>query len=684
MPGLNDGLLIHLPFDGTANDASGNGHHGAVTGATLTADRHGSPNAAYYFNGASYITVEADDSVLNVNTNGWTLSLWMKPDATQTETAAPLISCGYGRNGGFNTAFWQAYGMFRTSFYDYSWSGIYVATDEWDDLIWHMYTVTYDGQVLKEYVNGILINQTTGAYFPTVPTDTYALRIGADSSSASKFFIGTIDDVRMYNRALSELDVAQLSGLSGAIRATKLNAYSLADFERAVLTPAKFSNFWAVWGNNGNAYSEVVGNPLKAGANTSDYVCVSHTFPSLPLPDTTDCDKSEYVLTTATGEGLVTDRHHIMKWKLLFTDDAILNIDIVWRWMSFNQIHQGAEKYPPPGQTGPEDDTIAEGGGIFNDCVPAPSDDPSLYRLRYRAIPDDASIPFHIDIGQWMSFTYEIVWTQSSNGYWRLWKDGELLSAADNVQTLPDSYVHPEDDFLQFKTGLYNKWNDPVIDRLSLYLDDLELYISEDIRVEDVSPECSVPERSPFLTCAIADGEASIIGCSQSAAGTLLIPASLDGRAVTGIDAHVFTNCTGLTGIIVPASVTNIGNAAFQQCSSLQHLVFSGHAPQIGADPFSGISPGLTIYHPEKAAGFSEFPWNSFTPTPVPPANPQECAPALNIRSNQTSVLTIAPTVPGRTYRVQTNATLSASWSTDDQAAPLYGERYAELIPLSY
>ena len=487
----DDFLVLYYPFNGNANDQSGNGINGIVTGAILATDRKGNENSAYYFDGNSYLTIEADDSILNVNTEGFTLSFWVKPDEGQSIASAPVVSYGYGRFGGYGIAYWEQYGMFRTDFYDYSWTGKHVAVDELDDHVWYMYTFTYDGTALKEYVNGVFINETTVTYYPATPEGTYRLRFGANSSSASEFFKGYLDDIRIYSKVLTDLDVANLSELSGSIRATELNAYSLADFEQGILKPAKFSNYWAVWGNNGNAYTEVVENPIRSGSNTSDFVGVAHTFPSLPLPDTTDCDKSEYVLTSA--DGMVTDQHHIMKWKILFADDTILNIeDIVWNWMSFNQIHTGASKYFPPGVSGDPDDTIAYGGGIFNDLVKSASDDSSEYNFRVRAIPDEALVPFQIDIGEWMSFTYEVFWTQSNTGYWRLWKDGELLAAADNVKTLPDSYDPEEDDFLHFKTGLYNKWNDPEIESLSLYFDDLELYIGDDVSVQDVCQDCDI------------------------------------------------------------------------------------------------------------------------------------------------------------------------------------------------
>src|ERR1700721_3520704 len=74
---LNTGLVAYYPFNGNANDASGNGNNGNVAGATLTADRFGNPNSAYSFNGKSnYIRVPNSDSLQL--TNDFTLTAWIK------------------------------------------------------------------------------------------------------------------------------------------------------------------------------------------------------------------------------------------------------------------------------------------------------------------------------------------------------------------------------------------------------------------------------------------------------------------------------------------------------------------------------------------------------------------------------------------------------------------------------
>lgn len=482
-----ESLVAYYPFNGNANDESGNNHHGIVTGATLAKDRNEINNSAYYFDGSSYITIDAADSVLNVNSNGFTLSFWVKPIKNQSVSSAPIVSYGYGSAGGYCVAYWEQYGMFRTTFYDYSWSGIYVAIDELNDYDWYMYTFTYDGNTLKEFINGVFINETKGSYFPTTPTGTYTLKFGAESKNANNLFKGYIDDIRIYNIALTDIEVANLSGFSGAIRATELNAYSLADFELNTLRPIKFSNFWAIWGSSTDleSYAKSVENPVKDGANTSDYVGVAVTFPS--NVSEYDSHKKEYVLTSANG--LLDNHHHIMQWKILFPDSTLLKLDtIVWNWMSFNQIHGGCELYD--GGNCESGGSIAYGGGIFNDNVKAANSDKSVYQFRYRAMPDSARIFYNVDIGKWMTFTYEILWTHSKSGYWRIWKNGVLLGSAENVKTLPDC-CDDDDNFLHFKTGLYNKWYDDEIDSLSLYFDDIELYIGNNINIKQICPSCS-------------------------------------------------------------------------------------------------------------------------------------------------------------------------------------------------
>ena len=71
----SNGLVGWWPFNGNANDESGNGNNGTVNGATLTSDRNGSANSAYSFNGISNYIECLSNSTLQVS-NAYSISLW--------------------------------------------------------------------------------------------------------------------------------------------------------------------------------------------------------------------------------------------------------------------------------------------------------------------------------------------------------------------------------------------------------------------------------------------------------------------------------------------------------------------------------------------------------------------------------------------------------------------------------
>jgi uncharacterized protein (TIGR02145 family) len=74
----SDGLVAWYPFNGNANDESGNGNHGVVNGATLTTDRFGNPNSAYHFDGVDdFIDLLLPENSVGVP-NSFTISFWFK------------------------------------------------------------------------------------------------------------------------------------------------------------------------------------------------------------------------------------------------------------------------------------------------------------------------------------------------------------------------------------------------------------------------------------------------------------------------------------------------------------------------------------------------------------------------------------------------------------------------------
>ena len=84
-----DGLVGYWPFNGNANDESGNGNHGTVNGATLTADRNGVVNSAYSFDGDNdFITIT--NSLIKGGYQSYTISYWFNKLAPTTSTQAVI------------------------------------------------------------------------------------------------------------------------------------------------------------------------------------------------------------------------------------------------------------------------------------------------------------------------------------------------------------------------------------------------------------------------------------------------------------------------------------------------------------------------------------------------------------------------------------------------------------------
>jgi hypothetical protein len=221
-----NGLVAYYPFNGNANDESGNGNNGVVYGATLTGDRFGRQNSAFLFNGTSddYIDLGTWNPITS---NNYTLSAWIKVDDPSTNSFDGWY-CGYILAKG-NDNQQNSYGIEIGSTLQYSdgsignttvgsmtnvigpgsavWAtspkGILTAEQ------WHFVTSSLNNQDLRVYVDGQPLNSSivTG----TLSITTASLWIGGQNRSVYNFwFKGSIDDVRIYNRALSPTEIQSL------------------------------------------------------------------------------------------------------------------------------------------------------------------------------------------------------------------------------------------------------------------------------------------------------------------------------------------------------------------------------------------------------------------------------------------------------------------------------------------
>ena len=219
---LTYGLVAWYPFTGSAVDSSGNGNNGTVYGATLTTDRFGNTNSAYYFNGSSYISVPSSQS-LNCN-SAITISCWAK-QSSNSSTEQVLVSrerhldgmsyklatlnnnLGLGLNNDTTILGNPASNL-----------GGITTSGGLTSGVWQHLIGTWDGQTLRLYINGNL-SLSQSVLFSTnnglLLNSSMNLYIGKWMTTLSSwgfnYYTGSIDEVRIYNRALSQAEINYLA-----------------------------------------------------------------------------------------------------------------------------------------------------------------------------------------------------------------------------------------------------------------------------------------------------------------------------------------------------------------------------------------------------------------------------------------------------------------------------------------
>ena len=214
----DDGLVAYYKFNGDAKDSSTYGNDGAVQGVTLTADRHGNANSAFYFDGASHVEVPSSSSLNGVG-KSVTCSVWIKPeswDSAQGEWM-PILCKGTSipRNIDFQLSkSWGLEMISDTSYRQDGDPGAYLALPQFPALNeWQMLTYTSDGSTVRFYLNGVCIASTNCTI--ESQANTYPLLIGKDPPGDLEYFKGAMDEVRIYNRALSDGEVYELYAFAG-------------------------------------------------------------------------------------------------------------------------------------------------------------------------------------------------------------------------------------------------------------------------------------------------------------------------------------------------------------------------------------------------------------------------------------------------------------------------------------
>ncbi len=213
---LTTGLIAHYPFDGDVQDVSGNGNHGAIVGPLVsTTDRFGAANSAYLFNGVSSYVAVPNSASLSSPTTALTQAAWVYQLGVSA-VGSPFNPILMKSATSENALMYRLYCAPSVLGVEYgNWTNGRDTPVTLPLNTWHHVASTYDGQRIRQYVNGVQVDSAAFTY--TMVADTRPLRIGADTPGLFEVFNGKLDDVRIYGRALSGAEVAELSSARLAV-----------------------------------------------------------------------------------------------------------------------------------------------------------------------------------------------------------------------------------------------------------------------------------------------------------------------------------------------------------------------------------------------------------------------------------------------------------------------------------
>ena len=203
-------LIAYYPFNGNADDESGNGNHGTVNGAVLTIGTDRSADSAYEFNGInSYISIPGSDSLKSPTTELTMIALINPYGLSKVGSAfGPVLMKSNSTTNAF---------QYRLSMGS---GGIGVAINNWTNNSggpwpisfnrWHALAVTLKGDTAKFYLNGKFIGEDS--IIGGMNADDRPLEIGRDVPGALEVFNGKIDEIKIYSRELTLREVQLASG----------------------------------------------------------------------------------------------------------------------------------------------------------------------------------------------------------------------------------------------------------------------------------------------------------------------------------------------------------------------------------------------------------------------------------------------------------------------------------------
>ena len=210
----DDALVLQYLFnqestDKVAKDESKQRNNGTLLGGVaVTEDRFGNECAALRFNGSDGYIVVPDSRSLRGITEEFTATAWLKLERRGKFASMQWITLICKSEDRIENAQSPQYRVQATN--------VTLSMNTYKDNtlkrkhnfgydVWFHYAMSFDGAYVREYVNGQLISKHP--YRPTIQVNRSDLNIGRDMPGQVEFFPGVMDDLRIYNRALTDREL---------------------------------------------------------------------------------------------------------------------------------------------------------------------------------------------------------------------------------------------------------------------------------------------------------------------------------------------------------------------------------------------------------------------------------------------------------------------------------------------
>lgn len=263
---LTNGLVAYYPFDGNANDASGNGRNGTITGTTFVPDRLNNPASAIRFASVND-NVVVGNSLHPQGEVTVTYSCWVRVfDSLQNDTVhMSIINCGFGGIVNARSELNMGRPLPIGSPFSFGYTGEgndaapgYNTTTFVDTNVWHQIVITKYNTNLVFYIDGNVVGSANTQ--PGQNVTSQQLNIGWDGTTtwhSGEHFYGSLDDVRIYSRALSASEVQQLYVYESGPRVNLIKAVKPAFSFLTVGTnyQMQVSSDMNTWTNGGSPFT---------------------------------------------------------------------------------------------------------------------------------------------------------------------------------------------------------------------------------------------------------------------------------------------------------------------------------------------------------------------------------------------------------------------------------------------